>query len=238
MERLDDLQFSGLKIFQDTEGFRFGIDSVLLTKFARDIKKGSKIVDLGTGTGVIGLLLTKKVEANEVIGIEKQEEVCKLTQKSIEINNLQNIFKLINCDIKDLKLNKNYYDVVITNPPYKKAGTGVNAENIKKQISRFETTVDLNDWIKISSNLLNTNGSFYMVYRTERITEVIEALNKNNLKIKRMRFVYSKINEESKLMLIKAVKNGKDFAHIEKPLIIYNEDGTYTNEIMEIYKNK
>ena len=215
MERLDDLQFSGLKIFQDTEGFRFGIDSVLLTEFARDIKKGSKIVDLGTGTGVIGLLLTKKVNANEVIGIEKQEEVCKLTQKSIEINNLQNIFKLINCDIKDLKLNKNYYDVVITNP-----------------------TVDLNDWIKISSNLLNTNGSFYMVYRTERITEVIEALNKNNLKIKRMRFVYSKINEESKLMLIKAVKNGKDFAHIEKPLIIYNEDGTYTNEIMEIYKNK
>ena len=238
MERLDDLQFSGLKIFQDTEGFRFGIDSVLLTEFARDIKKGSKIVDLGTGTGVIGLLLTKKVEANEVIGIEKQEEVCKLTQKSIEINNLQNIFKLINCDIKDLKLNKNYYDVVITNPPYKKAGTGVNAENIKKQISRFETTVDLNDWIKISSNLLNTNGSFYMVYRTERITEVIEALNKNNLKIKRMRFVYSKINEESKLMLIKAVKNGKDFAHIEKPLIIYNKDGTYTNEIIEIYKNK
>lgn len=238
MERLDDLQLGNLKIYQDTEGFRFGIDSILLTEFAKDIKKNSRIVDLGTGTGVIGMLLCKKSNPKGVIGVEKQEEVCKLTQKSIEINNLQNIFKLINCDIKDLKLNKNYYDVVITNPPYKKAGTGVDANNEKKQISRFETTANLDDWIKVSSNLLNSQGSFYMVYRTERLAEVINTLNKYDLTLKKIRFVHSKIAEESKLMLIKAVKQGRPSAKVEPPLIIYDENGNYTKEVVEIYKNK
>ena len=235
MERLDDLQLGGLKIIQDTEGFRFGIDSVLLSEFARDIKSGSSIVDLGTGTGIIGILLTEKVNPKRVIGIEKQKEVADMAERSVKINHLKNKMEIINCDIKELKLEKNSFDVVITNPPYKKIETGIGSNNKKQMISRFETSATLDDWIRISSNLINTKGSFYMVYRTDRLTELFRILNNYKLEVKRIRFVYSKITEQSKLVLIKAIKNGGEFLKVEKPLIIYNEDGTYTTEIKKIY---
>jgi len=238
MERIDDLQFKKLKIIQDTDGFRFGIDSVLLTEFARDIKKNSKLVDLGTGTGIISILLSKKVFPSEIVAVEKQKEVADMAKRSVELNGLAKLISIENCDIKDLKLNKNYYDVVVTNPPYKKLGTGINAKNEKQQISRFETTANLDDWIKCASNLLNSKGLFYMVYRTDRLTELFSILKKYNLEIKRIRFVHSKIEEQSKMVLIKAVKGGGEFIKIEKPLFIYNEDGTYTDEIMNIYKEK
>ena len=236
MERIDDLQFENLKIIQNTDGFRFGIDSVLLTEFARDIKDGKKIVDLGTGTGILGILLSKKVHPIKIVGVEKQKEVFEMAKRSIELNKLEDIFEIINTDIKDLNLEKNFYDAVVTNPPYKKLGTGINASNEKQQISRFETTASLDDWIKISSGILNSKGSFYMVYRTDRLTEGFNVLRKYKLEPKRVRFVYSNVNSDSKLVMIKAVKNGNQYVNIEKPLIIYNLDGSYTDEIMKIYK--
>lgn len=236
MERIDDLQFENLKIIQDTDGFRFGIDSVLLTEFARDIRKRSKIVDLGTGTGILGILLSKKVFPTKILGIEKQKEVADMAKRSINLNSLEHIFEIINCDIMDLKLEKNYYDVVVTNPPYKKLNTGINSQNEKQKISRFETTASLDDWIRISSNLINTRGSFYMVYRTDRLAELVEILRKYKLEIKRIRFVHSKLSSQSNLVFIKAVKNGNPFVKIEKPLIIYNDDNSYTDEILNIYK--
>ena len=238
MERIDDLQFKNLKIIQDTDGFRFGIDSVLLTEFARDIKKDKTIVDLGTGTGILGILLSKKVYPKKIIGVEIQEEVAKMAQRSIKLNSLESTFEVINSNIKDLKLPKNYYDVVITNPPYKKAETGITSKNIKQQISRFEMYANLDEWIKIASGLINSKGSFYMVYRVNRLTELLGILKKYKLEIKRIRFVHSKLSEQSNLVLIKAVKDGNIFLKIEKPLIIYNEDGTYTDEIINIYKEK
>lgn len=238
MERIDDLQYENLKIIQDTDGFRFGIDSVLLTEFARDIKKGSKIIDLGSGTGIIGILLSKKVMPSKIVGIEKQKEVAEMSEKSIYLNKLNNLMEIKSIDIKDVNYPNGFFDVVITNPPYKKIGTGIDAKKDKQQISRFETTANLDDWIKCASKLLNNNSSFYMVYRTDRLTELISILKKYKLEIKRMRFVYSKITEQSKLVLIKAVKNAGVFLKVEKPLIIYNEDGTYTDEIKEVYKNK
>lgn len=238
MERIDDLQFENLKIIQDTNGFRFGIDSVLLTEFARDIKIGKNIVDLGTGTGILGILLSKKCNPKKIIGIEIQEEVAEMANRSIKLNSLENIFEIINSNIKDLKLPKNYYDVVVTNPPYKKVETGIISKNIKQQISRFEIYANLDEWIKTASELLNSKGSFYMVYRVDRLTELFNILKKYQLEVKRIRFVYSKLSEQSNLVLIKAIKNGKVFLKIEKPLIIYNEDGTYTDEIIKIYKNK
>lgn len=238
MERIDDLQYENLKIIQNTDGFCFGVDSVLLTEFARDIKKKSKIVDLGTGTGILGILLSKKVEPEEIVGIEIQSEVAKMAQKSVELNNLQSIMKIVNQDICKLDFKKSYYDVVITNPPYKKIGTGINSFYEKQQISRFETTASLDDWIRISSKLLKNNGCLYMVYRTDRLTELFDTMKKYKLEIKKMRFVYSKASEQSNLVLIKAIKCGKQFLKIDKPLIIYNKDGTYTDEILKIYKNK
>ena len=237
MERIDDLQYKNLKIIQDTEGFRFGIDSVLLTEFARDIKFNSKILDLGTGTGIISILLSKKVNPSSITAIEKQPEVAQMAKRSVELNNLEDIISIMNKDIMEVNLQKNSFDVVITNPPYKKIGTGINAQNSKQQISRFETTANLNDWIKISSNLLRPKGSFYMVYRTDRLTELFMELKQHELEIKRIRFVHSYINEQSKLVLIKAIKRGGEFLKVENPLIIYDEEGNYTEEINKIYKN-
>ena len=237
MERIDDLQFKNLKIIQDTNGFRFGVDSVLLTEFARDIKKNSTIVDLGSGTGIIGILLSKKVYPKKIIGIEKQKEVAEMARRSISLNNLDNIIEIINMDVNDIDEKIEDIDVIITNPPYKKSGTGIKSPNEKQRISRFETTANLDNWISISSRLLKSKGSYYMVYRTDRLTELIYIMKKNQLEIKRIRFVYSKVNEQSKLVLINAVKDGGEFLKVEKPLIIYNDDGSYTDEIKNIYNN-
>lgn len=236
MERIDDLQYKGLKIIQNTEGFCFGVDSVLLTEFARDMKKNKTIVDLGTGTGIIGILLSKKVKASKIIGVEIQKDVANMAKRSVELNNLQNIMQILNEDVKNLSLEKNSFDYVVTNPPYKKKGTGIINREDKQIISRHETTVNLEEWIKVSSHLLKDNGAIYMVHRPERLNEIIENLRKYRLEPKRIRFIYPKINKNSNLVLIKAVKYANSFLKVEKPLIIYNEDGSYTDEILKIYE--
>ena len=238
MERIDELNYEGLKIIQDTDGFCFGIDSVLLTEFARDIKPNSQIVDLGTGTGILGILLSKKVNPSKIYGIEIQKDVADMAKRSIELNNLQDVFEIINEDLKKINLSNNTFDTVVTNPPYKREGTGINSKKIKQQISRYESTASLDDWIKISSKLLKDNGALYIVYRTDRLSELIEIMKKYKLEIKRMRYVYSNIQKQSNLVLIKAVKGAGIFLKVEKPLIIYNMDGSYTEEIMQVYKNK
>ena len=236
MERIDDLQYKGLKIIQNTEGFCFGIDSVLLTEFAKDMKKNKTIVDLGTGTGIIGILLTKKVEASKVIGVELQKDVAQMAKRSVELNNLQNVMQIINEDVHSLSLEKNSFDYIVTNPPYKKKGTGIINKEDKQLISRHETTVNLEEWIEVASNLLKDNGAIYMVHRPERLNEIIQDLRKYKLEPKRIRFVYPKKNKDANLVLIKAVKYANEFLKVEKPLIIYNEDGSYTNEILKIYE--
>ena len=238
MERIDELNYEGLKIIQNTEGFCFGVDSVLLTEFARDIKKQSKIADLGTGTGILSILLSKKINAKKIYGIELQKDVAEMANRSVKLNSLENIIEIINEDINKIKLENNTFDAVVTNPPYKKLGTGINNKEEKQKISRYETSASLDDWIKVSSKLLKDNGSFYIVYRTDRLSELIENMRKYKLEVKRMRFVYSNINEQSNLVLIKAVKGAGVFLKIEKPLIIYNLDGSYSDEILNIYKNK
>lgn len=236
MERIDDLQYKGLKIIQNTEGFCFGIDSVLLTEFAKDMKKNKTIVDLGTGTGIIGILLTKKVEASKVIGVELQKDVAQMAKRSVELNNLQNVMQIINEDVHSLSLEKNSFDYIVTNPPYKKKGTGIINKEDKQLISRQETTVNLEEWIEVASNLLKDNGAIYMVHRPERLNEIIQDLRKYKLEPKRIRFVYPKKNKNANLVLIKAVKYANEFLKVEKPLIIYNEDGSYTDEILKIYE--
>ena len=236
MERIDDLQYKGLKIIQNTEGFCFGIDSVLLTEFAKDMKKNSSIVDLGAGTGIIGILLSKKAEASKIVGVEVQNDVAQMAMRSVELNNLQNIMSIVNEDVQSLSLEKNSFDYVVTNPPYKKKGTGIINQKDKQKISRHETTVYLDGWIKVASKLLKDNGAIYMVHRPERLNEIIEILRKYRLEPKRIRFVYPKIDKDANLVLIKAVKYANSFLKVEKPLIIYKNDGSYTDEILKIYE--
>lgn len=239
-ERIDDLQLKGLKIIQNSEGFCFGIDSVILSEFAQNIKNKSNVVDLGTGTGILGFLLLGKTNINTVTGVEIQKDVAEMVERSIRLNNLEDKFKIVNSNITDIfsnsLLEKNKYDVVITNPPYKELGTGIINIEEKKLISRHEIKATLFDFIKIASLLLKDKGEIYMVHKPERICDIIEFFRMNKIEPKELRIVYSHEEEEATLILIKGVKGGKKFLKIDSPLYIYNKDGSYTDEIKGIYK--
>lgn len=236
-KRIDDLEYEGLKIIQDKEGFCFGIDSILLTDFAKEIKQNSTVLDLGTGTGIIATLLCKKTKLKQIIGIEIQEEVAKMAKESIELNKLEDKFQVINMDIKEVpsKFALQSFDAIVTNPPYKKKQTGLTNNNQKQLISRHETTATLEDFIKISSKMLKDKKSLYIVHRPDRLADIIQILRNNKLEPKIIKFVQPNIQKEPNLVLIKAIKNANPFLKIEKPIYIYNEDGTYTNEILKIY---
>lgn len=237
-ERIDDLEYKNLKIIQNKEGFCFGIDSVLLSDFAKNIKNGAKVLDLGTGTGIIPILLCGKTNLKEVIGVEIQKEVAEMANRSIKLNNLEERFKIVNEDIKNLMkiYGKQTFDVIVTNPPYKKKDTGIINESEKKIISRHEITATLEDFIKVTKDLLKDKGEFYMVHRPERLVDILNIMRKYKIEPKILRFVYSKQDKEPNLILIKGVKNAKPFLRIEKNLYIYNDKGEYTEEILKIYK--
>ncbi len=239
-ERIDDLEYKGLKIIQNKEGFCFGIDSILLSDFAKNIKKGAKVLDLGAGTGIIATLLCGKTELSEIIGIEVQEEVYEMAKRTIQLNHLENKFKLIQDNILNLNnyFEKNSFDVIVTNPPYKKKETGIQNEDIRRLISRHEIEANLEDFIKISKDMLKDKGEFYIVYRPERLVDLLSIMRKYKIEPKKIRFVYSNIHAVSKLVLVQGVKNGKPFLKLEPNLYIYDEKGNYTDEILKIYHKK
>lgn len=236
-ERIDDLQLNNLKIIQNKDGFCFGIDAVLLSDFAKDIRNNSKVLDLGTGTGIVSILLCEKTKLSKIYGIDIQKDVCDMASRSIRLNKLENKFEIINTNIKNLKefFEDNSFDAIVSNPPYKKDNTGLKNESETKLISRHEITASLEDFISVSSRLLKNNGNIYMVHRPERLSDLFYLLKKYNLEPKKLRLVQSYTNSKPKLILVKATKNAKSFLNIEEPLIIYNKDGSYTDEILKIY---
>lgn len=236
-ERIDDLELNNLKIIQNKTGFCFGIDSILLSDFANELPKNSKVLDLGTGTGILGILLCGKTNLSKIYGIEIQKEVSEMANRSVLLNNLSDRFEIVNDSIKNLNkyFNNDSFDAIVSNPPYKKENSGIKNESEVKLISRHEITASLEDFINISSKLLRNNCSLYMVHRPERLSDLFYLLKKYNLEPKKIRMVQSYFDSKPKLVLIKATKNAKSFLNIEKPLIIYNKDGTYTDEIYKIY---
>ena len=236
-ERIDDLEFKGLKIIQNKSGFCFGIDSVLLSDFAKNIRNNAKVIDLGTGTGIINLLLSGKTKALEFVGVEIQEEVAEMAERSVELNNLEGKIKILNENILNLKevYKPKSFDAVVTNPPYKKINTGLTNEDNKKLISRHEITASLKDFIQISAYLLKDYGEFYMVHRPDRLVDIFQLMREEKIEPKLIKFVYPKANKKTNLVLIKGVKNGKPFLEYDNNLIVYNEDGSYTDEILRIY---
>ena len=236
-ERIDDLEFKGLKIIQNVNGFCFGIDSVLLSDFAKNIKDDSIVLDLGTGTGIIPILLCGKTNLKEIIGVEIQEDVANMANRSSKLNNLEDRFKVLNANI--LNLDKYYekqtFDVIITNPPYKKKNSGVINDNERKVISRHEITASLEDFIKVTKDLLKDKGEFYMVHRPDRLVDILYLLRNYKIEPKEIRFVFSNKEKPPKLALIKAVKNANEFLKVDNNLYIYDDDGNYTNEILKIY---
>lgn len=239
-ERIDDLEYKGLKLIQNKKGFCFGVDSVLLSDYAKRIKKNAKVVDIGTGTGIISILLCGKTSLEKIYGIEIQADVAEMAMRSAKLNHLEDRFEVINVNIKDVfsRLNKYEYDVVVTNPPYKKLDTGVKSMEKRQLISRHEVECTLEDIIESASKLLKDLGEFYMVHRAERIVDIMCLLRKYKLEPKNLRFVHSRAEDKPTLILIRAVKCAKEFLKIDKPLVIYREDGEYTDEILEIYDKK
>ncbi len=239
-ERIDDLEYKDLKIIQNENYFCFGIDSILLSDFAKEIKKDSTILDIGTGTGIISILLSKKTECKKIYALEIQKDIAEMANRSVKLNNLEDTITIINDNIKNIinHLNANSVNAIVTNPPYKKENSGVKSENINKLISRHEITANLEDFIANGNKVLKDKGSFYMVNKPERLSEIINIFNKYKIEAKRLRMVYSKVDSKPNLILIKGVKNAKPFLEIEKPLIIYNKDNSYTDEILKIYNKK
>jgi len=237
-ERIDDLQYKNLKIIQNKDGFCFSMDSILLVEFAKNIKRNTTVIDLGTGTGIISILLSKKVELKKIIGIDILEDVCDMAKRSISLNKLEDKIKIINEDVKNMGkiFESSSFDVVISNPPYKKINSGLTNSNKNKLISRHEITANLEDFIKIASYLLKSNGEIYIVHRPERLVDIFNLLRKYHIEPKDMQMVYPQKSKEPNLILIKGVKNAKPFLKIRKPLFIYNERGEYTEDIIRIYK--
>ncbi len=239
-ERIDDLQFKDLKIIQNSQGFCFGIDAILLSDFAKDMKKSELVVDLCTGTGVIPILLAGKTEAKKIIGVEIQEECADMAKRSVALNNLENRVEIINIDLKLLKnvIPSATVDVVTVNPPYMKKGTGVINEKNAIIISKHEVSCTLEDVIKEAARLLKFNGEFYMIHKSERIADVFCTMRKYKIEPKRVRFVYPQVDKPSNLVLVEGTRSGKEFLKHEKPLIVYKENKEYTDEIYKIYNIK
>ena len=237
-ERIDDLQRKlpdgrELKIIQNPKWFCFGIDAVLLSDFA-EIKPNDEVMDLGTGTGIIPLLLAAKTGALHIDGLEIQKDVCHMAQRSVKLNGLENKIKILHADLVDYKTSKQY-NVVVCNPPYKTLDTGlVNTED-KLKISRHEVCCNLQQIVKTASRILKPLGKFCMIHRPERIVDILFEMRTQKLEPKKIRYVYSDISKPPVMVLVEGRKCSKPYLITEPPLVIYNQDGSYTDEIMEIY---
>lgn len=239
MEVINDLlNYNGLKIVQDTEGFKFSLDSILLANFVKTSKKKMKLIDLCTGNIPIPLILSKNKNL-EIYGVELQEKVFRQAEKTLKINNIKNI-KLINEDIKklDKKFETDTFDIITCNPPFFKYSEEANfSKNKMKSIARHEIKINLLQIMKISKKILKNNGYLYIVHRTERLIEILECMRENNIEPKKIQFVFPKANKESNIILIKGSKNGKSGIKIMEPLIIHNDDGTYKDNIINMFGN-
>lgn len=235
-ERIDDLGIKGYRIIQNSNGFCFGMDAVLLGNYAKP-KRDAKVVDLGTGTGIIPLIINGKNNVEKIYGIEIQEDVAEMAKRSITLNSLEEKIEILNIDLKDAPevLGVNIYDVVTSNPPYMAVGEGLLNESDKKQISRHEVKCDIDDVCRVAGRLLRHHGKFYMVHRPSRLADIIVSLRSNKLEPKKMRFVYPKVSSKPNLVLIESVKSANPELLMQEPLYVYNDDGSYTDEIYEIY---
>jgi tRNA1Val (adenine37-N6)-methyltransferase len=235
-ERIDIIPGSNLKIIQDEKRFCYGIDAILLSKFVK-IKKGNHVMDLGTGTGIIPLRLYSLSNSEKIIGIEIQKEVAEMANRTIKLNGLEDRIEIINMDLKDIPLNfqRATFDVITSNPPYMKNGTGIINPDESLSISRHEIKCTLEDIVKVAKYLLKDKGRLYLVHRPNRLVDIIWTTRKHGLEPKTLRFVHPKIGKKPNLLLLECIKGGNAELKIGKPLIVYNDNGGYTEEIYKIY---
>ena len=235
-ERVHDLQRNGFQIIQKTDGFCFGMDAVLLSGFA-SVRKGEKALDLGTGTGIIPILLKAKTEGEHFSALEIQEEMADMARRSVAANHLEKDITVVTGDIKEASriFGAASFDVVTSNPPYMNDAHGLKNPDLPKAIARHEVLCTLDDVTREAAKVLKPGGRFYMVHRPHRLVEIITALTKYRLEPKRMKMVHPYVDREANMVLIEAVRGGRSMIKVEAPVIVYKEPGVYTDEIYDIY---
>lgn len=241
MERINDLlEINNLKIFQNDEWFKFSLESVLLPNFVTINLRCKNILDLCTGNAPIPLILSTKTKAN-IVGVEIQKDVYELAKKSVEVNKLESQIKLINDNLSNLKkyYEGDFFDVITVNPPYfPNISQSLKNIDIHKTIARHEIYTNLEEIVKISSYLLKNGGYIALVHQTNRFFDVVDMLKRYNFSIDKMQFIYPKEDKESNLFMIEAIKDGNSGVKILKPLYVHNNDGTYKEEILKMFKNE
>ena len=235
-ERLDDLQIKGYEIIQHPGKFCFGMDAVLLSNFAR-VKKGEHVLDLGTGTGIIPILLAAKTEGERFVGLEIQEESADMARRSVAHNSLEDKVEIVDGDIKEAATNVGAasFDVITTNPPYMIGQHGISNPSDTKAIARHEVLRTLDDILRESARILKPKGRFYMVHRPFRLAEILSKMVSVGIEPKRMRLVHPFVDKEPNMVLIEGLRGGNSRMTIEKPLIVYKEVGVYTEDLLSEY---
>lgn len=235
-ERLDDLQRKGYQIIQNPKYFCFGMDAVLLSDFVK-VKKGENVLDLGTGTGIIPILLEAKTEGRHFTGLEIQKPVADMAGRSVLLNHLEDKISIVCGDLKEASklFSPVSFDVVTCNPPYMNENHGLKNPDASKAIARHEILCTFEDIAAQAYKLLKPGGRLYIVHRPRRFMDILGILRQYRLEPKRLRFVYPFADAPANMVLIEAFRDGKALMQIESPLIVYREQGVYTEEIIKIY---
>lgn len=235
-ETLDDLQLKGICVIQKKDAFRFGVDAVLLANFPR-IKRGARVIDLCSGTGIIPFILAGKTEASHIIGIEIQDDMVDMAKRSVSFNKLEDKITFINKDLKDLEFLKKLekVDIVTVNPPYKLKNSGIINLSDKNAIARHEICCTLEDVVKGAKAVLKDNGRIYMIHRPDRLADIICTMRAYKIEPKLIKMIQPNTKKAPNMVLIEGQNNGGTFLKWEAPLYVYNADGSYTEEIDRIY---
>ncbi len=223
-ERLDDLQIAGLELIQDPEKFCFGVDAVFLSDFAK-VKPGETVLDMGTGNGIIPILLSAKTKGKHFTGLEIQTETAEMARRSVRYNHLEDKVEIVTGDIKEAAeiFKPAFFDVITTNPPYMLAEHGLRNPDDAKAVARHEVLCSLDDILRESMRLLQDKGRFYMIHRPFRLTEILIKMNHYKIEPKRIQFIYPHIDKEPAMVLIEGVRGAKPRVTVEPPIIIYDK---------------
>ena len=235
MEKLEDLQLDGLCIYQRSDLYHFTSDAVLLSDFVA-LKKSDLVVDFGTGSGIIPLLLCGKNQVKKIVGVEIQKELAEMAQKSVDYNNLGDKITVINGRIQSYyKTLDKHPDVVVCNPPYRKLSGGVMPKNESDKIARFEVEITLSEIIESARRCLKFGGRFFMIHSADRLSDIVVECERNDISIRRIRFVQAKKNSLAHLVMIEGRSGGNSQLKVLPPLVLKNDDNTDSEEVIRIY---
>lgn len=234
-ETVDDLRRAGLKIIQSRDGYRFSLDPVLLCAFA-SVRGGDAVADLGTGSGVIPLLLAKTTPAQRIVGVEIQPSLADRARRSVRLNGLEEQVEIVEADLRALRglLPSRSFDVVLANPPFRQRGSGRMAPRAERAAARHELAGGLKDFLQAASLLLDNGGRFYVVYLAERLAELLAVMRAESVEPKRLRCVHARVGDEARMVLVEGRRGGRSGMVVEAPLFVYEGEG-YTAEVLAIY---